>query len=226
MPIPFQLLQASLLSQLVLLATDGEVQESRGSAGGSPAGTAGLSPWGGSGTLKMKNVRRKSGRGIQEFAELSFYQSYLRLPLEKLYHSCVGEDLEHFTNDFDTVMEKRFEKFPSLVAAVAEVLIFGGYLFFLNPMMAVPLLAIGMVQIVPPLICQKSICRLVMKAAGISRRRSQISSSRLLPGPSEQIRISQCGQNGGSTRLEKLYARYRRIGKESSLCFKWRNGAV
>lgn len=33
----------------------------------------------------------------------------------------MGEDLEHFTNDFDTVMEKRFEKFPSLVAAVAEV---------------------------------------------------------------------------------------------------------
>ena len=44
MPIPFQLLQAFRLSQLVLLATDGEVKESR-VLRWNPAGTAGLLPW-------------------------------------------------------------------------------------------------------------------------------------------------------------------------------------
>ena len=44
MPIPFQLLQAFLLSQLVLLATDGEVRKVR-VLRWNPAGTAGLLPW-------------------------------------------------------------------------------------------------------------------------------------------------------------------------------------
>ena len=120
MPIPFQLLQAFLLSQLVLLATDGEVRKV-GFYGGILLGLL-VFYHGISMVLKMKYKKEK--RIEIQIAKLSFYQSYLRLPLEKLYHSSVGEDLEHFTNDFDTVMEKRFEKFPSLVAAVAETLIF------------------------------------------------------------------------------------------------------
>ena len=95
MPIPFQLLQAFLLSQLVLLATDGEVRKV-GFYGGILLGLL-VFYHGISMVLKMKYKKEK--RIEIQIAKLSFYQSYLRLPLEKLYHSSVGEDLEHFTHD-------------------------------------------------------------------------------------------------------------------------------
>lgn len=208
MPIPFQLLQAFLLSQLVLLATDGEVRKV-GFYGGNLLGLL-VFYHGISMVLKMKYKKEK--RIEIQIAKLSFYQSYLRLPLEKLYHSSVGEDLEHFTNDFDTVMEKRFEKFPSLVAAVAEVLIFGGYLFFLNPMMAVLLLAIGMVQIVPPLIVKKYMQVSYENCRDIEAEITDFILTAFSGFLTIKIyNLTEWWLN----RLEKLYARYRRIGKES-----------
>ena len=208
MPIPFQLLQAFLLSQLVLLATDGEVRKV-GFYGGILLGLL-VFYHGISMVLKMKYKKEK--RIEIQIAKLSFYQSYLRLPLEKLYHSSVGEDLEHFTNDFDTVMEKRFEKFPSLVAAVAETLIFGGYLFFLNPMMAVLLLAIGMVQIVPPLIVKKYMQVSYENCRDIEAEITDFILTAFSGFLTIKIyNLTEWWLN----RLEKLYARYRRIGKET-----------
>lgn len=87
MPIPFQLLQAFLLSQLVLLATDGEVRKV-GFYGGNLLGLL-VFYHGISMVLKMKYKKEK--RIEIQIAKLSFYQSYLRLPLEKLYHSSVGD---------------------------------------------------------------------------------------------------------------------------------------
>ena len=208
MPIPFQLLQAFLLSQLVLLATDGEVRKV-GFYGGILLGLL-VFYHGISMVLKMKYKKEK---WIEiQIAKLSFYQSYLRLPLEKLYHSSVGEDLEHFTNDFDTVMEKRFEKFPSLVAAVAEVLLFGGYLFFLNQLMAVLLLAIGLVQLVPPLIVKKYMQVNYENCRDIEAEITDFTLTAFAGFLTIKIyNLTEWWLN----RLEKLYARYRKIGKES-----------
>ena len=75
----------------------------------------------------------------------------------RINHSSFGEKVENFQNDFDMIIGRRIDNIPTCTVAIMETVIYESYILYLNSYLGIIILAIALIQIVPPLILKKYI---------------------------------------------------------------------
>lgn len=84
--------------------------------------------------------------------KLRFYRQYLFSPLSLLYHSSAGQAAVIFKNDFNTLTNMIAEVRPEAISAFTMMIAYVTFICIQSPLVACILLCISLVQIVPPLI--------------------------------------------------------------------------
>lgn len=86
---------------------------------------------------------------------LDFIERFLNAPLHALFRANYGELMENLNNDLDALIKRYAALYPSIISSALGV--FGYVLFLLlqNPLAAVSLLCISLLQLVPPVVVKK-----------------------------------------------------------------------
>lgn len=86
---------------------------------------------------------------------MGFLGRLLCAPLPKLFRADYGELTENLSNDIDTLSKRYTDIYPSMIAGILGT---AGYLLFLllqSPLIALSLLAISLLQLIPPMLVKK-----------------------------------------------------------------------
>ncbi len=92
---------------------------------------------------------------VKHSCKMELYREYMDSPLDVLYGKEHGDTLEKLHDDFDTFTSQYAEKYPAMLASLMGIAAYFGFLCVQDWLIAATLLAISLIQIVPPLIVRK-----------------------------------------------------------------------
>ena len=149
--IPVNLFVASLLSDVITNATEGNVQVVMLKA-----------------TILLTIVLGKSlfnifvGITIDKHTlnklhccKLKLYNQLFLNPFYVLYSLNYGETNEKINDDFNTVTDKYISKYPNFIVGLLSFAVYFTYLFIQNRIIALLLFVISLLQIIPPLVIER-----------------------------------------------------------------------
>ena len=87
--------------------------------------------------------------------KLKLYQIFLANPLQILFGAKHGSSIEKLNDDFDQVTQKRIKLYPELGAGILTTVIFFMFLCEQNGGIAFILLALSLLQIIPPMLIKR-----------------------------------------------------------------------
>lgn len=87
--------------------------------------------------------------------KLLLYKRFLSCPLTMLYQSEHGSAVEMLNDDFDTVTDRVLNLYPALCTGILTTVAYFAFLVLQNPGVALILLAISVLQILPPLVSKR-----------------------------------------------------------------------
>lgn len=87
--------------------------------------------------------------------KIKLYQIFLKNPLQVLFDSGHGRSIEKLNDDFEKVTQKSLILYPELGTGILTALIYFAFLFLQNGAVAGILLAISVLQIIPPIIVKR-----------------------------------------------------------------------
>lgn len=150
-PIPIGLIAAKLTSDLVSHAVDGKVSQTI---------TIALIIFIGALVLKTANALceipyQKSKSQALHQCKMDLYHQFLSNPLHRLYSSEHGGAIENFNDDFNTITEKNLSLYPDFGTGLFTLALYTIFLAVQNPWIAVTLIAISLIQLIPPVIIKK-----------------------------------------------------------------------
>lgn len=140
------------------------------------------------------------------------YHIFLANPMNILYHSGLGENLETFNDDFNTLMKRFTESRPVFGAALIEIISFSMYLSLKSPMLAGIIFAIALLQIIPPLLVKKYMQLSYDDCRDIEGEITEFTVTAFRGFIT--IKMYQL-ENWWLDQLEELHKRYKKIGRKS-----------
>lgn len=146
--VPVGLLQARLMSDVVMAATAGEFDGvlKKGAALVLLILAAKIF------AFVTQTAYQKAKANTLHKCKLRLYRQYLFSPLSQLYDSSAGQAAVIFKKDFDTLTDMVTEVRPGAISALTTVLAYLTFLCIRSPLVGCILLCVSLVQIVPPLI--------------------------------------------------------------------------
>ena len=87
--------------------------------------------------------------------KLRLYQIFLENPLNVLFSSDHGQSIEKLNDDFNTVTGKSISLFPNFFTSILTVIVYSIFLSLQNIYVSWILLAISLLQVLPPIIIKK-----------------------------------------------------------------------
>ena len=105
--------------------------------------------------IRLHTALKQKMLEAEQRCKLKLYRQFYANPLHLLHRSSLGGNLENFSNDLTTVTGRLMTDRPTMTAAVAETLLFGGYLLWLSPLAGAIILGISLLQVIPPLLVRK-----------------------------------------------------------------------
>lgn len=149
--IPIGILTASLTSNVVSAALDSEINRVLQIGLYLILITAGAAVF----HSVTDYIYRKSESKTLHKCKLDLYNRFLSSPLHKLYASLQGETIEMLNDDFDTVTGRWTSLYPGLCIGILTVLVYFAFIFRQSVLISLLLLAVSLIQIVPPIILKK-----------------------------------------------------------------------
>lgn len=149
--IPYGILMPILIAQVVARAVAGEVRAVAVSAAALLSLLTAFLLLG----IRLQTLLKQRMLEAGQHCRLKLYGQFYANPLHLLHRSSLGGNLENFSNDLATVTERLMTDRPAMTAAVAETLLFGGYLLWLSPLAGAIILGISLLQVIPPLVVRK-----------------------------------------------------------------------
>ena len=146
--VPVGLIQAKLMSDVVLSATAGNFSEVLRKSVVIILLVASLKLF----EFLTQNAYQKAKSNAVHKCKLLLYKNYFSSPLSLLYRSSAGQAEVIFKSDFDTVTNCITEVAPQTVSAFVTVISYVIFLCVQSPLVGGILFAISFVQIVPPLV--------------------------------------------------------------------------
>ena len=151
LPIPADLLTASLIAQAVSQATQGNAKK--------VLFTAALLM----GTVLVMEVitaaakiwyETSAAKAVQN-CRMILYRQFLSAGSAKLFLSRQGESMERLHTDFEKVTQKNLAVYPALWTGILRMTVYLGFLGYQNRWIALALAGISLIQVIPPLIVKK-----------------------------------------------------------------------
>lgn len=148
---PVALINAKLLSDIVILATAGD------SIGVLEKGVLILlilivvKIFG----MLTENAYQKSKSNAVHRCKMNLYKHCFTSPLHVLYHSSAGEANIILNRDFQTITEKLTETYPMLISGIITAIVYFVFICAQSSLIGYILLFMSMLQIVPPLISKR-----------------------------------------------------------------------
>ena len=87
--------------------------------------------------------------------KLDLYKQYFSSPLSLLYSSSAGQAAVIFKNDFNTLTNMITEVRPETISAFTMVVAYAGFICVQSPLVACILVGVSLAQIIPPLIFKR-----------------------------------------------------------------------
>jgi len=150
-PVPVGLVQAKLMSDVVISATEGDFY--------------GVLKKGGLIILLIFLVKifefvtqivyQKAKSNAIHRCKLDLYKQYFSSPLSLLYTSSAGQAAVIFKNDFNTLTNMITEVCPGTISAFTMVVAYAGFICVQSPLVACILVGVSLAQIIPPLIFKR-----------------------------------------------------------------------
>lgn len=146
--VPVGLINARLISNVVVSATDGDYAAVLYKGGLILLLLLGVKLFEMVTQSAYQNAKTEAVHGCK----MTLYRHYLPSPLDLLYQSSAGEANVILSDDFRTITEKITEAYPSLIAGIITVTAYFGFLCAKAPLVGCVLLLISLFQMIPPLI--------------------------------------------------------------------------
>lgn len=149
--IPVGLLNANLMSYVVLSATSGRTGDVMKSGIALMLLLIGYSLF-----QSIYNIRleRAKSRSLHK-CKIELYHRFLSSPLSILYSSDSGQSKEKLNDDFNTVTSKNISVYPGFFVGIITVLVYFIFIACDSFITAMALIVISVLQIIPPLIIKK-----------------------------------------------------------------------
>lgn len=150
-PIPVGILTAKLMADIVSGAADGNIHAVLTGGILLIGITAGSKLFGAVSSIFRQNAVSKA----QHKCKLLLYERFLSGPMSELYQSEHGTATEMLNDDFNTVIGRSLNTYPGFLSGLITAAAYFFYLAVQNILPAVTLLAISVLQVVPPLIVKR-----------------------------------------------------------------------
>lgn len=151
LPIPIGIIAAKLMADLVSNAIDGNINRTV---------TIALIIFIGAIVIKIFNIvseipYEKAKTQALHKCKMDLYHQFLSNPLHRLYRSEHGVAIEKLNDDFDTITGKNLSLYPEVGTGIITLAVYSIFLGIQNPWIAVILIAISLIQLIPPVIVKK-----------------------------------------------------------------------
>lgn len=150
-PIPIGLFTAKLMSEVVMCATEGDVD---GVINGSLVLLGiiiGVNLLKGIGEVAYEKLVSQT---LQK-CKVALYEQFLTNPLHVLYESKYGVAVEGLSNDFEKVTRRNISMYPDFGVGILTALVYFVFLGSKSMGVALGLLILALVQVIPPCIVKK-----------------------------------------------------------------------
>ncbi len=150
-PIPFSIIIAMLMAEILLFATQGDLKKTIIDSAiliSIVVGQTGLS------TLIDWIKNKKLSKDMHQ-CNMILYKDFLSYPLNALYATTHGDNIERMNDDFSTFTNRYTSLFPDVIVAAITCISYGGYILLNSMEVGLLLLAISVLQIIPPVIVKK-----------------------------------------------------------------------
>lgn len=151
---------------------------------------------------------------MKHSCKMELYHEYMSNPLFVLYQTGHGSTIENLNDDFDSYIQRYTEYYPSMLASVVGAVTYFLFLVGQSWLIAVTLLAISLLQVLPPLIIKRFLQTNYDNCRNIEAKITDFT----LSGYQGFLTIKSYHlQEWWIEKLKKLHKEYLRIGSKSEI---------
>lgn len=151
--IPFTILTAKLTANVITMATNGEIITLLYTSAALLALVIGVQIF----TLNTEIIYQKCLSKSLHKCKIELYQQFLSNPLSHLFSAKYGDSMEKLNDDFNTVTGKRTSLYPEFWTSIIITVVYFTFIAIQSPWLAISLLALSLLQIIPPMVIKKRV---------------------------------------------------------------------